>query len=61
MDAKFEIASLLCRQDFMSVLETIVESQSPARELAQDALSKRCNAHASNQIISFLKGGLPWK
>jgi uncharacterized UPF0160 family protein len=61
MDAKFEIASSLCGQDFMSVLQTIVESELPARELVQEALTKRHDVHTSNQIFAFPKGGLPWK
>jgi len=61
MDAKFEIASATCGNDFISMLETIVESELPARGLVEQALAKRMDVHASNQIITFPNGGLPWK
>ena len=60
-DARFEIASEVCGQDFMSMLIKIVESDLPARTIVQTAVQSRFNVDASGEIICLPSGGLPWK
>eukprot|EP00816_Leptocylindrus_hargravesii_P013261 CAMPEP_0196812036 /NCGR_PEP_ID=MMETSP1362-20130617/20198_1 /TAXON_ID=163516 /ORGANISM="Leptocylindrus danicus, Strain CCMP1856" /LENGTH=340 /DNA_ID=CAMNT_0042187451 /DNA_START=33 /DNA_END=1055 /DNA_ORIENTATION=- len=60
-DAKFEEASKLCGEDFISVLSGIVESQIPAFELVEEALLKRYDVDDSGEIMMFPSGGMPWK
>jgi len=60
-DARFEEASNLCGQDFLSVMTKIVESDIPARGIVEQALLKRKETDPSGEIIHFPSGGLPWK
>jgi uncharacterized UPF0160 family protein len=60
-DTRFETASALCGEDFMSVLSSIVESSLPARAFVENALTQRFDIDPSGQIIKFPSGGLPWK
>lgn len=60
-DARFEIASNMCGDDFLSVLTHIVESDLPARSFVEEAVQKRYETDASGQIIVLQSGGLPWK
>ncbi len=60
-DDRFEDASALCGDDFMSVLTSIVESTLPARTFVEQAVVTRFNIDPSGQIIKFESGGLPWK
>jgi uncharacterized UPF0160 family protein len=60
-DDRFEDASALCGDDFMSVLTSIVESTLPARTFVEQAVVNRFNIDPSGQIIKFESGGLPWK
>ena len=60
-DERFEVASNLCGDDFMSVLSSIVESTLPARGFVEQAVLNRFNIDPSGQIVKFESGGLPWK
>ncbi len=60
-DARFEKASEMCGQDFLSVLSSIVESYLPARIFVDKAMQSRFDIDPSGQIIKFPSGGLPWK
>ncbi|KAL7443382.1 hypothetical protein ACHAXH_007518 [Discostella pseudostelligera] len=60
-DARFEIASEMCGQDFMSILTKIVESDLPARTIVQSAVQSRYEVDSSGEIICLPSGGLPWK
>ena len=60
-DARFEIASNMCGEDFLSVLTHIVESDLPARSLVEEAVKQRYDTDSSGEIITLPSGGLPWK
>jgi uncharacterized UPF0160 family protein len=60
-DTRFEIASNMCGEDFLSVLTHIVESDLPARSFVEEAVKKRFECDASGEIIALHSGGLPWK
>lgn len=60
-DTRFEIASDMCGQDFLSVLSHIVESDLPARSFVQEAVKNRFECDSSGEIIALHSGGLPWK
>jgi uncharacterized UPF0160 family protein len=60
-DARFEIASNMCGEDFLSVLTHIVESDLPARAFVNEAVQKRHECDPSGQIVALHSGGLPWK
>lgn len=60
-DARFEIASEMCGQDFMSMLTKIVESDLPARTIVQSSVQSRHDVDSSGEIICLPSGGLPWK
>ena len=60
-DVRFEKASEMCGQDFLSVLSSIVESYLPARSFVEKAIKQRFDVDPSGQIIKFESGGLPWK
>jgi len=58
---RFEEASFLCGQDFLSVMSRVVESDIPARGLVEKALTRRLDVDSSGEIVCFEKGGLPWR
>ena len=60
-DARFEIASSMCGEDFLSMLTKIVESDLPARSIVETAVKNRYECDASGEIICLPSGGLPWK
>lgn len=60
-DARFELASAMCGEEFLSVLTHIVESDIPARSYVERALEKRLETHPSGEIIAFESGGMPWR
>ena len=61
MDERFEVASKVCGDDFISVLTKIVESDLPAREYVERAILERRETDPSGEIIKLTSGGLPWK
>jgi len=61
MDERFEIASKICGEDFMSILTKIVESDLPAREFVEKAILERMEIDPSGEIIKLSSGGLPWR
>ncbi|GKY97656.1 hypothetical protein MPSEU_000723900 [Mayamaea pseudoterrestris] len=60
-DARFAHAVELCGQDFLSIMMEIVESDIPARELVDRALTQRLQVDATGEILCLESGGLPWK
>jgi uncharacterized UPF0160 family protein len=60
-DERFEIASKMCGDDFLSVMTKIVESDIPARDFVERSLLKRHETDASGEIIALESGGLPWR
>jgi uncharacterized UPF0160 family protein len=60
-DERFEIASAMCGEDFVSVMTQIVESDLPARDFVEAALLKRHEVDSTGEIIVLESGGLPWK
>ena len=60
-DERFEIASQMCGEDFLSVMTRIVESDIPARDFVERSLLKRHETDASGEIIALESGGLPWR
>jgi uncharacterized UPF0160 family protein len=60
-DERFEMASGLCGEDFMSVMARVVESDIPARDIVQQAVLTCKEIDPSGEIIKFPSGGLPWK
>lgn len=60
-DERFEVASAMCGEDFLSVMTQIVESDIPARVYVERALLARHETDASGEIIALTTGGLPWK
>lgn len=58
---RFEIASEICGNEFMSVLAELVEGWLPARALVAQALQSRTSIHASGEVISLESGSIPWK
>lgn len=58
---RFEKASAICGEDFLSVMTAIVESDIPARAFVESALLGRFNTDVSGEIICFESGGLPWR
>ena len=60
-DERFEIASKMCGEDFMSVLTKIVEADLPARSIVDQAVKDRFDCDSSGEIICLPPGGLPWK
>ena len=60
-DARFEMASEMCGQDFLSMLTKIVESDLPARTIVDAAVRARTTIDPSGEIIRLPSGGLPWK
>ncbi|KAL7447505.1 hypothetical protein ACHAXM_011417 [Skeletonema potamos] len=60
-DERFEIASQMCGDDFLSVLTKIVEADLPARSIVEQAVNDRFECDASGEIIKLPSGGLPWK
>ena len=60
-DARFEIASSMCGDDFLSMLVHIVESDLPARFHVETAVKMRYDCDSSGEIICLSSGGLPWK
>jgi uncharacterized UPF0160 family protein len=58
---RFEKASALCGEDFLSVMTTVVESDIPARAFVEEALLGRHETDSSGEIICFEAGGLPWR
>ena len=59
-DERFEVASKVCGEDFISVMTKIVESDIPARDFVEKAVMERFGIDASGEIIKFHSGGLPW-
>ena len=60
-DERFEVASALCGQDFLNVLEPLVESSIPAYQYVEQAVVERHLVDASGEIIKLSSGGMPWK
>jgi len=60
-DERFETASALCGDEFASSLNYIVRCELPARELVEESLLKRYEAHASGEVLVLSSGGCPWK
>jgi uncharacterized UPF0160 family protein len=60
-DERFEVASQICGDDFLSVMTHTVESDIPARAFVERALLKRHVTDASGEILVFESGGLPWR
>ena len=60
-DERFEIASQMCGDDFVSIMTRIVESDIPAIDFVERALLKRHETDASGEIIVLESGGLPWQ
>lgn len=60
-DARFEIASNMCGEDFLGMLTHIVESDLPARQYVEEAVKARYDTDASGEIICLSSGGLPWR
>ena len=60
-DARFEIASAMCGEDFLSNLIKIVEGDLPARTIVESAVKARYETDPSGEIICLPSGGLPWK
>ena len=60
-DERFELASQICGDDFLSVMTNVVESDIPARAFVERALLKRHETDASGEIIVLESGGLPWR
>lgn len=58
---RFEVASSLCGEAFLEVLEDVVEAWLPARAKVKQALMGRGDVHPSGQVILLESGGLPWK
>ena len=58
---RFEVASSMCGDDFLSMLTHIVESDLPARSYVETAVTNRHEVDPSGEIIVFPSGGLPWK
>jgi len=61
LDERFEVASKICGEDFLSVLTKVVESDLPARSIVEQAVLDRMQTDPSGEIIKFPSGGLPWK
>lgn len=60
-DDRFEKASTICGEDFVAILEGIVESDLPARAFVEEALLARQETDPSGEILKFSSGGMPWK
>ena len=60
-DQRFETASELAGEDFLGVLEYVVESQIPAYTFVEQAVLSRFDVDASGEIIKFESGGIPWR
>jgi uncharacterized UPF0160 family protein len=60
-DERFELASAMCGEDFMSVMTKVIESDIPARDIVKQAMLSRKEVDPSGEIIMFPNGGLPWK
>jgi len=58
---RFECASALCGEDFLSALVPLVESQLPARAIVEKAICERNELDSSGEIIKLPTGGLPWR
>lgn len=58
---RFEIASAMCGEDFLSILGQVVESDIPARAFVERALLSRKDVDESGEIVKFESGGLPWR
>ncbi len=61
LDERFEIASKVCGEDFMSVVTKIVEGDLPARQFVEKAVLERMETDPSGEIIKLSSGGLPWR
>lgn len=59
-DERFEVASQICGDDFLSIMTHIVESDIPARVFVERTLLKRHETDASGEIVVLESGGLPW-
>ena len=60
-DDRFEQASAICGEDFLSVLTKVVESDLPARAFVEKSVLARHETDPSGEIIKFESGGLPWR
>jgi len=60
MDERFEVASRLCGEDFMSVLTKLVENDMSGREIVEKAILERSTVDPSGEIIMLHSAGLPW-
>ena len=58
---RFEIASAMCGEGFLSILGQVVESDIPARAFVERALLSRKDVDESGEIVKFESGGLPWR
>ncbi|PIK60614.1 putative UPF0160 protein MYG1, mitochondrial [Apostichopus japonicus] len=61
MDARFEKAMALVGSEFVDKVTFYSNSWWPARELVEDALNSRFEAHESGEIVVLNAGGCPWK
>ena len=53
VQAKFEIASRITGEEFLSELDYFANAWLPARDIVKDALEKRLNVDESGAIVVF--------
>ena len=58
---RFERASSLCGEMFLSVLEDVVLGWLPARALVAKAVEARKEVHPSGEVIKLESGSMPWR
>ncbi|TYJ58567.1 hypothetical protein B9479_000777 [Cryptococcus floricola] len=59
-DRRFEIASKITGEEFLSQLDYFSKAWLPARDIVKTALEKRTEVHPSGAIVVFQKA-VPWK
>ncbi|WVQ86858.1 hypothetical protein IAS59_000574 [Cryptococcus gattii] len=59
-DQKFEVASKITGEEFLSQLDYFAFAWLPARDIVEEALKKRTEVHPSGAIVVFDKS-CPWK
>jgi len=60
-DDRFEMASTICGEEFLSHLTVIVESDLLARQFVEQGVLMRKGVDTSGEIVTLPNGGLPWK
>jgi uncharacterized UPF0160 family protein len=60
-DDRFEKASNMCGDDFVSAMTKVVESDLPARSIVEQSVLDRFKTDESGEIITLPEGGLPWR